>query len=685
MALPRPGQDIQEEIKCPICLEYLTDPVTLECGHNFCRACIGDYCEKWEEHESLECPVCRAKIQKGNLRPNWQLANVVEGIKHLEFVPGVEDLCVSHKKELSLFCEEDGAAVCVVCERSPEHSSHKVLLIEKASQKYKEQIQDELEFLREERKRLEGLRVSESQKQQEYQEMTKAERQKVVSEFKRLHQMLEKQEQLLLARLAELEREIEKSQEETVTRLSDKISHLNCLIREMESKCQQQSRYLLQAKTKAERQKVVSEFKRLHQFIKEQERLLLVRLAELEREIETSQEETVTKLSEEISHLDSLVKEMERKCQQPPRDLLQDIRSTLSRSSPSHTVVPAEGAAQEHKEQIQDELEILREERKRLEALRVSESQKHQEYQAKTKAERQKVVSESQRLHQFIEEQERLLLAQLAELEREIEKSHEETVTKVSEEVSHLDNLIREMECQCQKPPRDLLQGIRSTLSRCKKGKFQLLRGIFPELQTRLKSCSELNLREKVSMFQGNLQSYLEEGSYSKVKVTLDPDTANPQLLLSADRRSVRLADAPQQLPDNPERFDSELCVLGHEGFISGRHCWEVEVQQGIFWAMGVAKESVRRKGKIHLRPEDGIWAVQRRFHQFQALTAPTPIPLSEHQVPNRVWEKIQDELKILREERKRLEALRVSESQKQQEYQGLSPQSCQKPLPKVN
>ncbi|XP_019333434.1 E3 ubiquitin-protein ligase TRIM15 [Alligator mississippiensis] len=304
----------------------------------------------------------------------------------------------------------------------------------------------------------------------------------------------------------------------------------------------------------------------------------------------------------------------------------------------SHSMLLMDEAAQKYKEQIQDELEILREERKRLEALRVSESQKHQEYQAKTKAERQKVVSESQRLHQFIEEQERLLLAQLAELEREIEKSHEETVTKVSEEVSHLDNLIREMECQCQKPPRDLLQGIRSTLSRCKKGKFQLLRGIFPELQTRLKSCSELNLREKVSMFQGNLQSYLEEGSYSKVKVTLDPDTANPQLLLSADRRSVRLADAPQQLPDNPERFDSELCVLGHEGFISGRHCWEVEVQQGIFWAMGVAKESVRRKGKIHLRPEDGIWAVQRRFHQFQALTAPTPIPLSEHQVPNRVW-----------------------------------------------
>ncbi|XP_059570859.1 tripartite motif-containing protein 10-like [Alligator mississippiensis] len=246
MASPRPGQGIQEEIKCPICLEHLTDPVTLDCGHNFCRACISDYCEIWEEHGPLECPVCRAEFQKGNLCPNWQLANLVEGIKQLELVSGVEDLCMKHKKELNLFCEEDGATVCVVCERSPEHRAHSVLLIEEAAQKYKEKIQVELEILRKERKRLEDLKVSESQKHQECQTKTKAERQKVLSEFKRLHQFIEEQEQLLLDRLAELEREIEKSQQKTVSKLLEEISHLDSLISEMESKCQQPPSDLLQ-------------------------------------------------------------------------------------------------------------------------------------------------------------------------------------------------------------------------------------------------------------------------------------------------------------------------------------------------------------------------------------------------------------------------------------------------------
>ncbi|CAM4655484.1 unnamed protein product [Caretta caretta] len=121
-----------------------------------------------------------------------------------------------------------------------------------------------------------------------------------------------------------------------------------------------------------------------------------------------------------------------------------------------------------------------------------------------------------------------------------------------------------------------------------------------------------------------------------EANVTLDPDTAHPQLVLSEGGKSVSWGDTRQDLPDNPERFDYWECVLGCGGFTAGRHCWEVEVGGGGYWAVGVARESVGRKGGISLSPEGGIWAVERCGDQFRALTSPvTPLPLSR--APSRI------------------------------------------------
>nr|XP_038043764.1 butyrophilin subfamily 1 member A1-like isoform X2 [Anas platyrhynchos] len=127
----------------------------------------------------------------------------------------------------------------------------------------------------------------------------------------------------------------------------------------------------------------------------------------------------------------------------------------------------------------------------------------------------------------------------------------------------------------------------------------------------------------------------------NRVKVTLDPDTAHPQLVVSQDNSSVRRESELQQVPDIPERFDSWCCVLGREGFREGRHCWLVEVEgeqiKDSWWAVGVARASVERKGWIDASPKEGIWAVRYYERQLMSLTWPNT-RLSLSPIPTRIW-----------------------------------------------
>ncbi|XP_043384106.1 zinc finger protein RFP isoform X2 [Chelonia mydas] len=406
MAAENPVESLQEEATCPICLEYFKDPVITNCGHNFCLACIS---QCWEGPDTAtSCPQCRETVQQRNLRPNRQLANMVEIANRLSLQAneaakgaGGDGVCGEHQEALKLFCKEDETSICLVCH--------------------------------------------------------------------------------------------------------------------------------------------------------------------------------------------------------------------LSRTHRAHTVVPIEEAAQEYKEKLQAHLKTLREEREKLLKSKVTGEGKSWEYLIQTQTERQKIVSEFQQLRQFLEEQERLLLGQLDKLDEEIVWIQNEN-------------------------------DVRSTLSRCEKGKFQQPEEISPELEERVRGYFQktLTLLETLRKFKDTLPSELETkrgeplGAHRQANVTLDPDTAQPDLILSADWKSVRWEYTRQDLPDNPERFDTALCVLGCEGFTAGRHCWEVEVGGGERWAVGVARESVRRKGVISLSPEGGIWAVERWWGQFRALTSPeTSLPW--YRAPSRI------------------------------------------------
>uniref|UniRef100_A0A8C1X760 B30.2/SPRY domain-containing protein n=1 Tax=Cyprinus carpio TaxID=7962 RepID=A0A8C1X760_CYPCA len=99
------------------------------------------------------------------------------------------------------------------------------------------------------------------------------------------------------------------------------------------------------------------------------------------------------------------------------------------------------------------------------------------------------------------------------------------------------------------------------------------------------------------------------DGQYFLLDVTLDPDTANPYLILSDDGKQVSHGDIKQDVPENPKRFDHDG-VLAKQGFSSGRFYYEVQVKGKTGWGLGVARESVHRKGDISPSPEDGIWSM---------------------------------------------------------------------------
>lgn len=133
------------------------------------------------------------------------------------------------------------------------------------------------------------------------------------------------------------------------------------------------------------------------------------------------------------------------------------------------------------------------------------------------------------------------------------------------------------------------------------------------------------------------LETELNRVRQFAVDVTLDPNTAHSALLLSDDGKQVHHGARRKNLPDNPQRFDPCCCVLAKQCFSTGRFYFEVQVKDKTRWTLGVAKESIQRKGIVPLCPQNGHWGVWLKNRDQYAALVGSPLPLSAGSKPQKV------------------------------------------------
>ncbi|XP_078272435.1 zinc-binding protein A33-like [Rhinoraja longicauda] len=225
-----------EEAVCPICMDFFTDPVSLECGHYFCRPCIT---QRWDREERNSCPECREEFTDRTLRVSRALARLAEKARKLSLNRTEKESklhCEEHQEELKLFCETDKTLICVVCAAAREHRDHSFMLIDEAVEIYKAQVKSTFESLR--RKESEIWRTEEEQKESfsEVQEESHKLQSQITSQFAELHQILTEKEQCLLGEIRKEEKTIVKTMEKNLQEIQENLKS----IQEELSKLQEQ-------------------------------------------------------------------------------------------------------------------------------------------------------------------------------------------------------------------------------------------------------------------------------------------------------------------------------------------------------------------------------------------------------------------------------------------------------------
>ncbi|XP_040855521.1 E3 ubiquitin-protein ligase TRIM41-like [Ochotona curzoniae] len=266
-----------------------------------------------------------------------------------------------------------------------------------------------------------------------------------------------------------------------------------------------------------------------------------------------------------------------------------------SESHKHHSVVPLDEVVQEYKDKLRGQLEPLRNCLERVQNMKAREEKRITELQKRMESELTSVAFIFIQLTDF-------LLKEQAQLDQGLRHINETQMMQMSSAASdlsvratQLSHLLAQVEEQSGDMDFQKLNHIKKTLNKCREVRQEPLIPSWSCVTYQPQICENL----KAAVVRKMKQVFC---TFVKEDLTLDPDTAHPNLILSTDCRMVHLPG--QQLEDEfyPKRSFSNYYVLASQGFCSGRHYWEVEVSGPTGWALGVADESFFHKQKMRSR-----------------------------------------------------------------------------------